>query len=209
MPISSMPVRLPGSNPGWTPERIEALTCLWNDGLPANQIAAKLGQVTRNAVIGKVHRLGLPGRKTTSRSPRRTSPRRTAPAAFRCARRRRSCGLIQPRRTICRPHRRSCSPLPSSRPQRAIGRLAIRTRRASASAVREQPPDGSPIAPRISASATIGGLEDERARSGPRRNPSSHLRPRLGRGVRRRHRPSRPVPPLARTARSDAASPHI
>ena len=80
MPISSMPVRLPGSNPGWTPERIEALTCLWNDGLPANQIAAKLGQVTRNAVIGKVHRLGLPGRKTTSRSPRprRTSPRRTS-----------------------------------------------------------------------------------------------------------------------------------
>jgi GcrA cell cycle regulator len=76
MPISSMPVRLPGSNPGWTPERIEALTCLWNDGLPANQIAAKLGQVTRNAVIGKVHRLGLPGRKTTSRPPRRTSPRR-------------------------------------------------------------------------------------------------------------------------------------
>ena len=66
-----------GNGSGWTPERIETLARLWNDGLSASQIAGKLGEVTRNAVIGKVHRLGLTGRRaTTARQPRRTSPRR-------------------------------------------------------------------------------------------------------------------------------------
>lgn len=51
----------------WTDERVEVLKKLWSDGLSASQIAAKLGEVTRNAVIGKVHRLGLQGRATTSR----------------------------------------------------------------------------------------------------------------------------------------------
>ncbi len=61
----------------WADEsRVELLKKLWADGLPASQIAAKLGEVTRNAVIGKVHRLGLPGRATTNRQPRRTMPRR-------------------------------------------------------------------------------------------------------------------------------------
>jgi GcrA cell cycle regulator len=51
----------------WTDERVELLKKLWADGLSASQIASKLGEVTRNAVIGKVHRLGLAGRATTSR----------------------------------------------------------------------------------------------------------------------------------------------
>lgn len=46
----------------WTDERVELLKKLWSDGLSASQIAAELGAVTRNAVIGKVHRLGLSGR---------------------------------------------------------------------------------------------------------------------------------------------------
>ncbi|KZL14182.1 MULTISPECIES: GcrA family cell cycle regulator [unclassified Pseudovibrio] len=46
----------------WTAERVELLTKLWADGLSASQIAGELGNVTRNAVIGKVHRLGLSGR---------------------------------------------------------------------------------------------------------------------------------------------------
>ncbi|MCR9137722.1 MAG: GcrA family cell cycle regulator [Alphaproteobacteria bacterium] len=46
----------------WTDERVERLTKLWADGLSASQIAAELGGVSRNAVIGKVHRLNLPGR---------------------------------------------------------------------------------------------------------------------------------------------------
>ena len=55
----------------WTDERVELLKKLWADGLSASQVAAELGGVTRNAVIGKVHRLGLSGRaKTTTTAPR-------------------------------------------------------------------------------------------------------------------------------------------
>ncbi|HEY8566523.1 MAG TPA: GcrA family cell cycle regulator [Beijerinckiaceae bacterium] len=46
----------------WTDDRVEVLKRLWNEGLSASQIAAELGGVSRNAVIGKVHRLGLSGR---------------------------------------------------------------------------------------------------------------------------------------------------
>ena len=46
---------------GWTDERVSMLKKLWLEGLSASQIAKQLGGVTRNAVIGKVHRLGLSG----------------------------------------------------------------------------------------------------------------------------------------------------
>jgi GcrA cell cycle regulator len=46
----------------WTDERIELLKVLWASGLSGGQIAAELGGITRNSVIGKVHRLGLPQR---------------------------------------------------------------------------------------------------------------------------------------------------
>ena len=46
----------------WTDERIEVLRKLWAEGMSASQIASSLGGVTRNAVIGKIHRLGLSGR---------------------------------------------------------------------------------------------------------------------------------------------------
>jgi GcrA cell cycle regulator len=56
------------ANMAWNEERVEMLRKLWLDGLSASQIAARLGGgVSRNAVIGKVHRLGLSGRATTSR----------------------------------------------------------------------------------------------------------------------------------------------
>lgn len=48
----------------WTEERVEQLKDLWSEGLSASQIANRMGGVTRNAVIGKVHRLGLAGRAT-------------------------------------------------------------------------------------------------------------------------------------------------
>ncbi len=51
----------------WTDDRIDALKKLWHDGHSASAIAQTIGEVTRNAVIGKVHRLGLAGRATTSR----------------------------------------------------------------------------------------------------------------------------------------------
>ena len=55
---------------GWTDERVELLRKLWLDGHSASQIAKQLGEVTRNAVIGKVHRLGLSGRATPSQPTR-------------------------------------------------------------------------------------------------------------------------------------------
>ena len=55
---------------GWTDERVELLKKLWQDGLSASQIAKHLGGVTRNAVIGKVHRLGLSGRAAPSKPAR-------------------------------------------------------------------------------------------------------------------------------------------
>ena len=47
---------------GWTEQRVALLKKLWGDGLSASRIAETLGGVTRNSVIGKVHRLGLSGR---------------------------------------------------------------------------------------------------------------------------------------------------
>lgn len=73
----------------WTEQRIEMLRRLWGQGQTASQIAAALGGITRNAVIGKAHRLGLTGRpspikrdSTGGNSPkRRPAARRIAMAA--------------------------------------------------------------------------------------------------------------------------------
>ncbi len=67
---------------GWTDERVELLKKLWMDGLSASQIAKQLGGVTRNAVIGKVHRLGLSGRAAPSQPTRPAfkTPRTPRPA---------------------------------------------------------------------------------------------------------------------------------
>ncbi len=54
----------------WTDERVEQLKKYWAEGLSASQIASKMGGVTRNAVIGKVHRLGLSGRATPAQPKR-------------------------------------------------------------------------------------------------------------------------------------------
>lgn len=54
----------------WTDERIATLRELWEQGHSASQIAGRLGNVTRNAVIGKVHRLGLSGRPSPVRAER-------------------------------------------------------------------------------------------------------------------------------------------
>ena len=69
----------------WSDERVELLKKLWSEGLSASQIAGRLGGVTRNAVIGKVHRLGLSGRATTSRM-KSSRPRARAASAKRAAR---------------------------------------------------------------------------------------------------------------------------
>ena len=60
----------------WTDERVETLKRMWGEGQSASAIAKELGGVTRNAVIGKVHRLGLSNRTDDSNS----EPAAAAPA---------------------------------------------------------------------------------------------------------------------------------
>jgi len=81
----------------WTDERIEQLRSMWEKGLTASQIADELGGVSRNAVIGKAHRLGLksrpspvkatdakpakPAKSAAAPKPAAAPPRAAAPAA--------------------------------------------------------------------------------------------------------------------------------
>ncbi|MBN9319059.1 MAG: hypothetical protein BGN86_12140 [Caulobacterales bacterium 68-7] len=85
------------SSATWSDDRVTHLRRLWVDGLSAAQIARSLGGVTRNAVIGKVHRLGIAGRASPSspgkpragraaRPVRRQAPKIAAPAALRTPR---------------------------------------------------------------------------------------------------------------------------
>jgi GcrA cell cycle regulator len=70
----------------WTDDRINLLKQLWGQGLTASQIAERLGGVSRNAVIGKAHRLGLSSRPSPIRGgvtpgPRPARKPRSAPSA--------------------------------------------------------------------------------------------------------------------------------
>src|SRR5215204_2080671 len=72
----------------WTEERINRLKKMWHDGATASQIAEELGGVSRNAVIGKAHRLGLeqrpspvkPGEEKEAKTPA-VAPAAAAPKA--------------------------------------------------------------------------------------------------------------------------------
>ena len=77
--LNDMPTQVIGNEKRpWTDERVELLKKLWTEGHSASQIAARLGMgVTRNAVIGKVHRLNLSGRVTQPRSTEPRAPRKT------------------------------------------------------------------------------------------------------------------------------------
>jgi GcrA cell cycle regulator len=65
----------------WTDERVETLKRMWAEGQSASQIAKELGGVTRNAVIGKVHRLGLSNRVAGGKDDEEDTPVATATAA--------------------------------------------------------------------------------------------------------------------------------
>ena len=67
----------------WTDERINQLKTMWEKGLTASQIAEELGGVSRNAVIGKAHRLGLKSRPSPVKSTE--AKKKTAPAAPKAA----------------------------------------------------------------------------------------------------------------------------
>jgi GcrA cell cycle regulator len=68
----------------WTDQRIDQLKALWDKGLTASQIADELGGVSRNAVIGKAHRLGLKSRPSPVKAndpDKKAAPKKAAPAA--------------------------------------------------------------------------------------------------------------------------------
>ena len=65
----------------WTEERIERLKKMWHDGSTASQIADELGGVSRNAVIGKAHRLGLEQRPSPVKAGEEKEAKKAAPAA--------------------------------------------------------------------------------------------------------------------------------
>ena len=64
----------------WTEERIERLKKMWHDGATASQIADELGGVSRNAVIGKAHRLGLEQRPSPVKAGEEKEAKKAAPA---------------------------------------------------------------------------------------------------------------------------------
>ena len=64
----------------WNEERVEALRTMWAEGKSASQIAKELGNVTRNAVIGKVHRLGLSNRTTAAKPEPEKAAAKAKPA---------------------------------------------------------------------------------------------------------------------------------
>src|SRR5438270_14099578 len=65
----------------WTEERIERLKKMWHDGATASQIADELGGVSRNAVIGQAHRLGLEQRPSPVKAGEEKEAKKSAPAA--------------------------------------------------------------------------------------------------------------------------------
>ncbi|WP_377297501.1 GcrA family cell cycle regulator [Rhizobium sp. SGZ-381] len=89
----------------WTDERVERLKRLWAEGLSASQIATQLGGVSRNAVIGKVHRLNLPGRAKAggTQATARTAPAKRTTSAPRAPNFAARTPAGAPTRTVTRP----------------------------------------------------------------------------------------------------------
>ncbi|MEL7300474.1 MAG: GcrA family cell cycle regulator [Pseudomonadota bacterium] len=65
----------------WTDERVEILKKMWGEGQSASVIAKELGGVTRNAVIGKVHRLGLSNRAGATSAAAKPAPEKKSAKA--------------------------------------------------------------------------------------------------------------------------------
>ena len=105
----------------WTEERIERLKKMWHDGATASQIADELGGVSRNAVIGKAHRLGLEQRPSPVKPGDEKEAKKASPA---------------PAAAAPRPAPKAESPRPVQ---------------AAPAAASETPPHRQPSGPRVSA----------------------------------------------------------
>jgi GcrA cell cycle regulator len=112
---------------GWTDERVELLKQLWTEGLSASQIADRLGGVSRNAVIGKVHRLKLESRARQPAAVERPAPRRTAEVE--------TVEMVVPARLVAA----SQQPSPSRAMPRTMGATALKMEPEEELEVIEQP----------------------------------------------------------------------
>ncbi len=117
----------------WTDERVETLKKMWTEGQSASQIAKELGGVTRNAVIGKVHRLGLSNRAGGAPEPAKTKSAEPAPKA-------------EPRAAAPKPAPAKAEAKPAPRPEPAPAAPA-----AAAPARKPIIPAGQPLPPQPSA----------------------------------------------------------
>src|SRR4029450_5730470 len=105
----------------WTEERIERLKKMWHDGATASQIADELGGVSRNAVIGKAHRLGLEPRPSPVKPGEEKEAKKTASAPASAPRTRRA-EAIRPAPAPAGPQTTAPQrPLPSEMQYRSIG----------------------------------------------------------------------------------------
>jgi GcrA cell cycle regulator len=155
----------------WTEQRIEILRKLWGQGQTASQIAAILGGITRNAVIGKAHRLGLTGRPSPIKreagatgQPRRRNP---APA------RRLPIGA-QPGQTPGQPHGQ---PLPQTHGTHGISAAPAQRSQAAAEPARElsESPAPAPAKPASTRTASHAGSKTCSWPVGDPKQPGFHF----------------------------------
>jgi GcrA cell cycle regulator len=129
----------------WTEQRIEVLRKLWGQGQTASQIAAILGGITRNAVIGKAHRLGLTGRPSPIKREAGASPQPRRRAAAAPVRRMPGAG---------QPGGIHGQPLPQTHASSMPAQQArLQTPAPAARETPVAPPTAKPAAPRVSAHA--------------------------------------------------------
>ena len=194
----------------WTDERIERLKKMWADGATASQIADELGGVSRNAVIGKAHRLGLeqrpspvkPGEEKDKegrrRAARQAAPRAEAPPPRRPP---------QPRRAPIRARRSG-----ARTPQRAAAATSIQYRSIGPGGfIRQGPGDTAGADPAGPAAPAGPGQAEPRGRrqDQPARPQRPHLQMADGPSRRARLPLLRPAgqPRLSLLRRSIAGSP--
>jgi GcrA cell cycle regulator len=100
----------------WTDERIDQLKSMWEKGMTASQIAEELGGVSRNAVIGKAHRLGLQARPSPVREHKEDASPAAAAAAPAEPRAEAPRPAPPPRPVAAAPDRTSAAPIPEPAP---------------------------------------------------------------------------------------------
>ncbi|UWQ78057.1 GcrA cell cycle regulator [Leisingera sp. S132] len=121
----------------WTDERVELLKKMWGEGQSASQIAKELGGVTRNAVIGKVHRLGLSNRN--SGGSKAAEPKEKPAAAPATAAPKPAAAAAKPK------------PQPKTEPARPAAAQPVADAKPATPARRQIIPAGQPLPPQPSA----------------------------------------------------------